>query len=101
MIRHKWILCTSAGNRLDRSGVAHQLELTISVRQHCAATAAAKLGAPAFLAGSALYQPDPAKMQANLQAGHTAGMAAIKAMRGDLPVGVSLAMLDDQIATGR
>lgn len=63
-----------------------------------AAAAAAKLGVPLYLAGNALYQPDPAKVQANLQAGHTAGKAAIKAVRGDLPVGVSLAMLDDQEA---
>jgi len=63
-----------------------------------AAAAAAKLGVPTFLAGNALYQPDPAIVQANLQAGHTAAKAAIKAVRGDLPVGVSLAMLDDQEA---
>ncbi len=63
-----------------------------------AAAAAVKLGVPVFLAGNALYQPDPTKVQANLQAGHTAGKAAIKAVRGDLPVGVSLAMLDDQEA---
>lgn len=63
-----------------------------------AAAAAAKLGVPLYLSGNALYQPDPAKVQANLQAGHTASKAAIKAVRGDLPVGVSLAMLDDQEA---
>ncbi|OYU35401.1 family 1 glycosylhydrolase [Novosphingobium sp. PASSN1] len=61
--------------------------------------AAKKLGVPLFLAGNALYQPDRAKVQANLQAGHTQGKAAIKAVRGDLPVGVSLAMIDDQEAT--
>lgn len=61
-----------------------------------AAAAAAKLGVPVFLAGNAIHHPDPAKVQSNLRAGHTAGKAAIKAVRGDLPVGVSLAMLDDQ-----
>jgi beta-glucosidase len=60
--------------------------------------AAKKLGVPLFLAGNALYQPDPAKVQAHLQAAHTQGKAAIKAVRGDLPVGVSLAMIDDQEA---
>ncbi|MBU6394151.1 MAG: family 1 glycosylhydrolase [Sphingomonadales bacterium] len=60
--------------------------------------AAMKLGVPLFLAGNALYQPDPAKVQAHLQAGHTLGKAAIKAVRGDLPVGVSLAMVDEQEA---
>lgn len=35
-------------------------------------------------------------LQANLIAAHKAGRAAIKAARGDLPVGVSLAISDDQ-----
>lgn len=35
-------------------------------------------------------------LQANLIAAHKAGRAAIKAARGDLPVGVSLAVTDDQ-----
>lgn len=60
--------------------------------------ASAKLGVPLFLAGNSLWQPDPPRVQAHLQAAHTAGKAAIKAVRGDLPVGVSLAMLDDQEA---
>jgi len=43
--------------------------------------------------------PDPgdiAVLQENLVAGHRQGRAAIKAVRGDLPVGVSLAVSDDQ-----
>lgn len=43
--------------------------------------------------------PDPSDldvMQPNLIAAHKAGKAAIKAARGDLPVGVSLAISDDQ-----
>jgi beta-glucosidase len=43
--------------------------------------------------------PDPADLetvQPNLIAAHKAGKAAIKAARGDLPVGVSLAISDDQ-----
>jgi beta-glucosidase len=43
--------------------------------------------------------PDPADlgtMLPNLIAGHKAGKAAIKAVRGDLPVGVTLAISDDQ-----
>lgn len=35
-------------------------------------------------------------MLPNMIAGHKAGCAAIKAVRGDLPVGVTLAMFDDQ-----
>jgi beta-glucosidase len=62
------------------------------------AAAATKLGVPVFLAGNGLYQPDPAKTQAHLRAGHVAGRAAIKAVRGDLPVGVTLAMIDEEEA---
>jgi beta-glucosidase len=43
--------------------------------------------------------PDPSDlevMQPNLIAAHKAGKAAIKAVRGDLPVGVTLAISDDQ-----
>ena len=58
--------------------------------------AAKKLNVPLFLAGNALYQPDAAKVQAHLQAAHTLGKAAIKAVRPDLPVGVSLAIVDEQ-----
>lgn len=45
--------------------------------------------------------PDPSDLetvQPNMIAGHKAGKAAIKAVRGDLPVGVSLAISDDQAA---
>ena len=49
-----------------------------------------------FEAGNALYIREPAVSQAHLMEGHRLGRAAIKAVRGDLPVGVSLAILDDQ-----
>ncbi len=49
-----------------------------------------------FSAGSALYVADPATFRAHQIEGHKQGRAAIKAVRGDLPVGVSLAMMDDQ-----
>jgi beta-glucosidase len=39
---------------------------------------------------------DQPVLQANMIAAHKAGRAAIKAVRGDLPVGVSLTMSDDQ-----
>jgi beta-glucosidase len=44
--------------------------------------------------------PDPARFQAHLLQAHAEGKAAIKAVRSDLPVGVSLAIFDDQ-AKGR
>jgi beta-glucosidase len=65
----------------------------------------AMLEAAAKATGSAKYVPsnvtnfeDLDVMLPNLIAGHKKGRAAIKAVRGDLPVGVSLAMLDDQAA---
>ena len=65
------------------------------------AEAAAKLlGVPLFQAGNALWVADVEATQANLIAAHKAGRAAIKAVRADLPVGTSLAMLDEQ-AVGR
>ena len=61
------------------------------------AEAAARLaGSQVFAAGNALYTNDLRATQANLLAGHKAGREAIKAVRADLPVGVSLAMFDDQ-----
>ena len=61
-----------------------------------AAAAARAHGVPSFLAGNALWVPEPEKVQANLLAGHHAGREAIKTVRPDLPVGVSLAIIDDQ-----
>jgi len=52
-----------------------------------------------FVGGNAVNPEDIDAVTANLVAGHKAGRAAIKMVRPDLPVGVSLAMFDDQ-ATG-
>ncbi|WP_395337312.1 family 1 glycosylhydrolase [Novosphingobium sp. BL-8H] len=60
--------------------------------------AAREHGVARFLPGNPLYVADPETVQANLLAGHKAGRDAIKAVRGDLPVGVSLAIIDDQAA---
>lgn len=56
------------------------------------------MGVPLYLSGNAIYLPDPARVQRNLLAGHKAGRDAIKEILPDLPVGVSLAMNDDQAA---
>ncbi|BEU99854.1 family 1 glycosylhydrolase [Novosphingobium olei] len=58
------------------------------------------MGVERFSAGSALHIDDPKSFRAHQLEGHKQGRAAIKAVRGDLPVGVSLAMMDDQ-AVGR
>lgn len=58
--------------------------------------AAKQLGVPLYTPGVSLYIKDPKTYRANMMEGHRRGLAAIKAVRPDLPVGVSLAMLDDQ-----
>ena len=58
--------------------------------------AAKQLGVPLYTPGVSLYIEDPKAYRANMMEGHRRGVAAIKAVRPDLPVGVSLAMLDDQ-----
>lgn len=60
--------------------------------------AAREHGVARFLPGNPLYVADPEVVQAHLIAGHKAGKAAIKAARSDLPVGATLAVIDDQSA---
>lgn len=58
--------------------------------------AAKKAGVTKFVAGNAANPEDIDAMRTSLIAGHRAGKAAIKAVRGDLPVGFTLSMFDDQ-----
>ena len=60
------------------------------------AAAARACGAPNFRNAMVPDVADLEVLRANLISAHTAGRAAIKAVRGDLPVGVSLAITDDQ-----
>jgi beta-glucosidase len=60
------------------------------------AAAARACGTAKFVAANVASLEDIDAMQPNMLAGHKAGRAAIKAVRPELPVGVSLAMLDDQ-----
>ncbi|MBU6207340.1 MAG: family 1 glycosylhydrolase [Alphaproteobacteria bacterium] len=53
-------------------------------------------GSGKFYGGLSLHVDDPVGLTTRLIAGHKQGRAAIKAVRGDLPVGVTLAMVDDQ-----
>ncbi|GLV26408.1 family 1 glycosylhydrolase [Sphingobium sp. Cam5-1] len=64
------------------------------------AEAARRMGTPKFTALNAANIDDLDAMQANLVPAHKAAKAAIKAVRSDLPVGLSLSMFDDQ-AIGR
>jgi len=60
------------------------------------AAAAKALGVPKFVAANGVNEEDMPAVQAGLLAGHRLGREAIKTVRPDLPVGVSLAMVDDQ-----
>ena len=67
--------------------------------QRAMLTAAARATASAkFAAGNAANPEDVPVMTTNLVTGHKAARAAIKGVRPDLPVGVSLSMFDDQAA---
>jgi beta-glucosidase len=70
----------------------------MAVDRAMAEAAGRAMGVPIVLAGNALYVPDMARSRANLIKGHQAARAAIKAVRGDLPVGMSLSLFDDQAA---
>jgi beta-glucosidase len=78
-------------------GIGKQL---LSADKAMQEAAAREHGVARFLPGNPLYVADPHIVQAHLLAGHQAGRAAIKAARPDLPVGVSLAIIDDQAANG-
>jgi beta-glucosidase len=58
------------------------------------------MGVERFVSANVAGLDDLPALQSGLAAAHVAGKAAIKSVRGDLPVGVSLAMFDDQ-AVGR
>lgn len=64
------------------------------------AAAAALSGTPKYVAGNAVNPEDIDVFSRNLLLGHKAGRDAIKGVRPDLPVGVSLAIIDDQAAPG-
>jgi beta-glucosidase len=66
--------------------------------QRAMLTAAARVtGTPQFSAANVANFEDLGRQQAGLLAAHAAGRAAIKGVRPDLPVGLSLAVQDDQV----
>lgn len=60
------------------------------------AAAAKASGSDRFVSGSTIAIDDLPALQGNMIAGHAAGKSAIKAVRGNLPVGVTLAIPDDE-----
>ena len=60
------------------------------------AAAARAMGTPVFSAANVTNPEDLGRQQESLLAAHAAGRNAIKSVRPDLPVGLSLALQDDQ-----
>lgn len=69
-------------------------------RRKMLAAAAKAAGVEKYVAGNAADPEDFDIITRHQIAGHKDGRAAIKAVRPDLPVGVSLAMIDEQAAPG-
>ncbi len=68
----------------------------VEVQRAMLDAAAKATGSTKFVGGNAVNPEDIDATTRNLVAAHKAGRAAIKAVRPDLPVGVSLSMFDDQ-----
>jgi beta-glucosidase len=66
------------------------------LQRNMLAQAARQSGSAKFCASNAVNPEDIEPMQQVLMTAHSAAKAAIKAIRSDLPVGISLAMFDDQ-----
>lgn len=66
--------------------------------QAALAACATASGGTHFTVGNTVLPEDVASITANMLAAHAAGRRAIKAVRSDVPVGVTLAILDDQAA---
>jgi beta-glucosidase len=61
------------------------------------AAASRQAGVPRYRAANLVLPEEMDAMAAGMAAGHRAARAAIKARRPDLPVGLSLAIVDDQV----
>ncbi len=72
----------------------------IAVQEEMLKAAAKKLGVAKYAAGNVIAKADMELATVNLMAGHKAARDAIKAVRPDLPVGLSLSMFDDQAVGG-
>jgi len=87
--------------RVLRNGAAaEELAPFLPVLRAMNEAAARVVGSTQFVTGNTISVDDIDGLTNALIAGHKAGRAAIKAARADLPVGVTLAIIDDQ-AVGR
>jgi beta-glucosidase len=62
--------------------------------------ASREAGVERYRAGNVMMREDFAEMRAGMTAGHRAAKQAIKSRRPDLPVGLSIAIIDDVAAPG-
>ncbi|SDG60224.1 glycoside hydrolase family 1 protein [Microbacterium pygmaeum] len=79
---------------------AHLPEFIVELERKTLEAASAAAGVDRYRAGNVMLHEDFAGMRAGMTAGHKAAKAAIKARRADLPVGLSLAIVDDVAAPG-
>jgi beta-glucosidase len=68
----------------------------VDVQRAMLMSAAKAMGSEKFVGGNAVNPEDIDAVTRNLVSAHKAGRAAMKALRPDMPVGVSLSMFDDQ-----
>jgi beta-glucosidase len=85
---------------LRYAALAEQLEKLMPYVRAMNEAAARAAGSEQFVTGNTISVDDVEGLTRTLIAGHKAGREAIKAVRTNLPVGVSLAIIDDQ-AVGR
>ncbi|MET0830027.1 MAG: family 1 glycosylhydrolase [Microbacterium sp.] len=79
---------------------AHLPEFIVELERKTLEAASMRAGVEKYRAGNVMLREDFAGMRAGMTAGHRAAKAAIKARRSDLPVGLSLAIVDDVAAPG-
>ena len=79
---------------------AHLPAFVTQLERATLAAASEAAGVERYRAGNVMLREDFPGMRAGMTAGHRAAKAAIKARRADLPVGLSLAMVDDVAGPG-
>ncbi|WP_019180867.1 glycoside hydrolase family 1 protein [Microbacterium yannicii] len=79
---------------------AHLPEFIADLERETLEVASREAGVERYRAGNVMLREDFAGMRAGMTAGHRAARAAIKSRRPELPVGLSLAIVDDVAAPG-
>lgn len=79
---------------------AHLPEFVVELERATLAAASEAAGVERYRAGNVMLREDFPGMRAGMTAGHRAAKTAIKSRRPELPVGLSLAMVDDVAGPG-